>query len=45
MKLVIKHKNSAFITKIIDYERILKEKNYYLKLNFLMRIIEGRSIK
>ena len=43
MKLVIKHKNSAFKTKITDYERIIKEKNY-LKLNFLMKIIEGRSI-
>ena len=35
MKLVIKYKNSAIKTKIIDYERILKEKNYYLNLNFL----------
>ena len=45
MKLVIKHKNSAFNTKIADYEGIITEKNYYdLKLNFLMKIIKGRAI-
>ena len=44
MKLVIKHKNSAFKTKITDYERLYKRKNYYLKLNFLMKIIKGRAI-
>ena len=39
MKLVIKHKNSAFKTKITDYEGIIKEKNY-LKLSFLIKIIK-----